>query len=180
MEELETIHEPPPRPCYPLVSFGFGGTMLVMFPKVEAPASTENSFGEEEHPAQAGPVRIMQLSSVLQTDSSVAALTSSFPGPLSLGAYNSRSDVIAFCEQQAATAGLGSSSGILWRLLALRVRHGGAARQASSSAGGENLVCIKSMGVRGGCFVIFYLLFLVKVASNPAGPRCKRLCPHVA
>lgn len=123
----------------------------MMFPKATTPReslSLESSFGfsdfanevnKPEKQFQSGPIQILEVSSILAGDASIAALKNNFPGPLSLGLHTSRSEVITFCDERAMATGLGSSSGILWRLLSLRVHHGGARRQGGALEG-DNLV----------------------------------------
>ena len=125
-----------------------------MFPRSPQPSSLESSsFGftgasasDDErgtpthaHPSP-GPIVLHNLATLLQREASVMALTNGFPGPLSLGLYTSRAEVVSFCETQASSAGLGSAASILWQLLSLRVRHGGMHR-SQGAAPGDNMVC---------------------------------------
>ena len=127
--------------------------MVVMFPQRDSGASLENSSvgfpddkdHEQASAAQARPgnIRVLDVSAVLANDASIVALKNNFPGPLQPGAFSSRTNAINYCEQQALSTGSGSSSAILWRLLGLRVRHGGVPR-TQANVTGDNLVNTKN------------------------------------
>lgn len=158
-DELEK-QPPPPRPSFPLVSFGFGGQLLVMFPTLQTTAiGDENTTaadtntdinvvdgdvdsGSSANDAQPEPgaIEVYKLSALLADDPEIVALAAPFPGPLCFEPSMTRGVVIQYVEDEAERAeSVGAASlGLLWRLLGILCRHSGWPRQLQIVDQAEN------------------------------------------
>ena len=160
---------PPPRPCFPLVSFGFGGKLLVMIPRgvntIESPSPNQYDVNEETvfgfgdtvpsntrsldtSQATAGNIAIVDLKVVLRDhDERTQALLKLNFGPLDPTHGPAKQDIISYCERsaeealQAAEHQEWTSAHLLWKSLALLCRHNGRIHSTSNSVNApENMV----------------------------------------
>ena len=151
-ESQPVSRAPAPRPAYPLVTFGFGGRLLTMFPRASDGAVVEHADQDslvDTSRLNAGPIRIYQLTDLAQHDETVAHLLSAELGPLDLSVGPSQSDVAQYAQTQATRVESSSSVRVvarlvvltllqslafLWRLLSLASLHNGRTSVLSSSS----------------------------------------------
>ena len=142
-----------------LASFALGGRLVVMLPKSSAaiattstpPEETEFGFGaaaavpESAGAVVAGPISIYALRELLATDDHVRGITNGFIGPLDLASGPAKGEVLLYIERTAAQMELYEqfrTLALLWRLLAIAVRHNGrlGPAHAGVSSQPENMV----------------------------------------
>eukprot|EP01114_Cavostelium_apophysatum_P018222 TRINITY_DN5596_c0_g1_i1.p1 TRINITY_DN5596_c0_g1~~TRINITY_DN5596_c0_g1_i1.p1 ORF type:complete len:1432 (-),score=344.82 TRINITY_DN5596_c0_g1_i1:13-4308(-) len=124
------------RGTHPLVTFGFGGKLITMFPRKRmrlnvlgsgGPASAENLV--------AGPVSVSALAKVLVNSEPYKQL-STFPGPLS--SSSSADKVNQWMTERIAAEGFGeesSDSRMVWELLKILVQNHGSLTSTENANG---------------------------------------------
>lgn len=150
-----TPEVPPPRPCFPVVSFGVGGKLVVMFPQVSRHSGNATAFvnAMDNVESTISAVYVHSLANILSPQGDSDAMQNGFPGPLSVEA-SSRSAIMGYAsqmadkteaaslEQQVADDPVArrhlSSRGTLWRLLALLCKHTGAVSSRHQTSQAEN------------------------------------------
>lgn len=157
-----TPEVPPPRPCFPAVSFAVGGKLVITFPT----GTGHYSGAMDNAEAMAGKVGFHALSDFVSDEDGCVARHGSFPGPLSVEG-TTRSAVISYAKARAEEAEVQtatmedavekshrSSWATLWRLLSLLCKHTGQVPSWQHASQAENTdpvaVDIAELLVAGG------------------------------